>query len=872
VEFLFALFILNWFDWKTLKTEHFTIIYKAEYQWEAYQTLRNLEYYRANIVDLTGNDTRSVPVVIEDLGTLSNGFADPFLYNIHIFTYPPGFGSSLEGVENWYRTVSIHEYTHICHLTKTKGVSRFLTGLFGAPFQSNMYSPGWVIEGITVFSESEISPYEGRLNDGFFDSYIAARVHDAQFPSIIEATNTPLIFPSSGIYLYGGEFFEFLARRYGRARFRRFFDYYGSYFWSPLATFLPCIGLDIAACKVYGKSFPVLFRDWQRYEKERFADWQIEGENITQHGWYISSLVSKDNTLYFVHTRPIKLDAFYWTNQIKIMALDLAMRKEKTVVTLISSVTTPLRISNNNLYYTTLELKRGMPNVWLNGFGATSTLHQRNLFNHKDICLFTDDIRAFCILPDNTILYSKDRAHSFGSELWVYTEDIREKIWETDYLVNELLANENWIIAACSKAHENPDLYIFNPETKTFAKLLATPWCEGCLNFISDNELLFTANFDGRHAIYMLDLKQDSMWRLTENGYTNCGVVIEHTLYYIALNSSGYDIYKKQYAEESYTLPVWSPTAVPTIYLSEDKVKHGGYFDVMTTLFPTVRVPFVFPRDRNFNSWYLGGLVFGGDATQENIYTGLIAHSTIDEHPVINLFWQSKFLSPLDLNIFFDYNNSVYYQLSCPVITRLNPGLTNFLLFVNGRSFEHFNRKEVTPGFILRLGYPYTSIIAQATFPFERQSWGSEISRNGQYFNCGIKQYLLDGEASLWASAFSDTQNPDTSHIRIRGYKTIPSPRGIVLRTEYSHLLLKIRQGLWNPNIFFEDLYVTLFFDYGFIHNQNSFYSFGGEFKLEVKTGFGFIQFYPKVGLAITKDKTAKIFFEIVPLLQNPYF
>ncbi|GAH93483.1 unnamed protein product, partial [marine sediment metagenome] len=185
--FVFAFFLFNWFDWKTLKTENFTVIYNSEYYWEAIQTLQNLEYYRQGVIDLTGNNTRNIPVVIEDLGTMSNGFADPFLYNIHIFTYPPGFGSSLEGIENWYRTVSVHEYTHIAHLTKTKGFSKILTGLFGAPFQSNMYAPAWIIEGITVFSESRISPYEGRLNDGFFDSYIGARVHDNKFPSIIEA-------------------------------------------------------------------------------------------------------------------------------------------------------------------------------------------------------------------------------------------------------------------------------------------------------------------------------------------------------------------------------------------------------------------------------------------------------------------------------------------------------------------------------------------------------------------------------------------------------------------------------------------------------------------------------------------------------------
>ncbi|UCG93416.1 MAG: hypothetical protein JSV97_06885, partial [candidate division WOR-3 bacterium] len=77
MQLIFVFFLFNWFDWKTLKTENFTVIYKSEYYWEAMQTLENLEYYRQEFVDLTGNDTRNIPVVIEDVGTMSNGLANP---------------------------------------------------------------------------------------------------------------------------------------------------------------------------------------------------------------------------------------------------------------------------------------------------------------------------------------------------------------------------------------------------------------------------------------------------------------------------------------------------------------------------------------------------------------------------------------------------------------------------------------------------------------------------------------------------------------------------------------------------------------------------------------------------------------------------
>lgn len=871
MSFLCTLLFITWFDWKTLKTENFTVIYKSEYHWEAIQTLQNLEYYRQNVVELTGNSTRNVPVVIEDLGTISNGFADPFFYNIHIFTYAPGFNSSLEGVENWYRMVSVHEYTHIAHLTKTKGFSKILTGLFGAPFQSNLYSPTWVIEGITVFSESDVSPYEGRLNDGFFDSYIAARVYDNNFPSIIEATNSPLAFPHGAYYLYGGEFFNFLSQRNGRESFRRFFNVYGSYFWSPLSVILPFTGFDIAAKKVYGKSFPALFTEWRSYEENRFTNWHVEGKKVTKKGWYISSLISNDSKLYFTRSKPVKLNAFHHKNLIQIMELEPSSGKEKTLVTLNSSVTTPLKIHNNNLYYTTLELKRGMANVWLNGFGATSTLHKKELLTGKDEVLFTDDIRAFCVLPDNSIFYSKDRYHQFGSELWRYVEGKQEKLWEIDYLICEVEANNNLIIVSAGKEFENPDLYILDLETKKLTPLLSTPWREGMLNLKDDHILRFTANFDGKQSLYEIDLKENSLWRLTSNGFAHSVTKYGDTLYYIGLNSAGYDIYKKEYHCEIYELPNWTSSEKPHFHLDNKNLKHGGYSDVLKTLFPVARVPFVFPGNGDFTTWYLGGLILGGDATAENIYAGYYAYNTLEKRPIANLFWESTFLTPLYFDILYDYNNAVYYGFNYPILRKFSPGLTDITLFTNARSFNNFTRKEFTPGLTFRLLFPYTTFLAQMSLPFERHAWGSAIDRNAQVLAFGVNQFLKGGELRLRALGFSDLHNPDTSTIRIRGYNAITTPRGIVLRTEYSHLLLNLRKGLWNPNIYSEDIFGSIFFDYGITDNGELYYSTGCELKFEVKLGFGYLQFIPKVGFAITKDREVKMLFEIVPLLQTPY-
>ena len=127
--------LCGWFNWETLKTDDFTLIYKKEYYWEAIHALHNLEYYKDNVREFIGNGQRNLPVVIEDVGATSNGFANPVFHNVHIFTHAPGFSYGMQGIESWYRGVSVHEYAHILHLSKAEGFAGTLTNVNTHIFQ-----------------------------------------------------------------------------------------------------------------------------------------------------------------------------------------------------------------------------------------------------------------------------------------------------------------------------------------------------------------------------------------------------------------------------------------------------------------------------------------------------------------------------------------------------------------------------------------------------------------------------------------------------------------------------------------------------------------------------------------------------------------
>ncbi|MDI6840318.1 MAG: hypothetical protein QMD71_05670 [bacterium] len=865
MTFLTAFLLFGWLDWKSVKTDNFTVIYKPGYEWEATEVLNNLEYYRSEVTALTGNRPKHLPIVIEDIGTVSNGMADPIFNNIHIYTYPPS-GIFASSTENWYRLVSLHEYTHMCHLTKTAGVSRAVTTLFGRIFQPNLFSPGWVVEGITVYSESQLSNYEGRLNDGCFDAYIGARAKEGKLPSIHTATYSPLEFPyRTGIYLYGGEFFNYLADTYGKDRFSQLFDIYGSFFWAPFfGQLFPFFGIDMAARITYGKDLPSLFSAWKRYEEKKYKDWKIDGDRVTKKGDFVKYLVNDGNKLYYVHTYPKKTDALKGFEFYKIVEFNIDTQKEQTLVSLTSPVSTPLRVKNNELYYTTYEFKKGYANASMMGFGIISLLHMNDLKTGKDKVIFSDAIRAFCVLEDGSILYSKDRQHKFGSELWLYRGGKKEQLWVTDYLLGELIANSKYIVTSARTDYKNWDVYLLDLSSKRLTPIATTPWSESNIWLVGDT-LLFTANYDKIYSIYGYDILDHKLYQLTQGGYATNGVFSNDNLYFIGDTKAGFDIYKKKIDFVEYTPKKWLVSDRPDFSKNKLSISHGGYFDVLSTaLKPAVRIPFILPADTTFKKWSLGCILVGADATYENFYTVSFGYDPIEETPFLSSFLRSLFLSPISIDMEYRSKITAGLGITYPLFMSLSPGLSSLSLYLRGKAFkEDFSRKELKPGLVIEFTFPYTDVFVGVESSVERGKFGSNIERTAYSVEAGIRNYIKGGELRISAKGYSDKENPDPIGIKIRGYDQLYTKTGSSLTLEYAHPILKIRKGLWNPNLFFEDLCAAIFTDVAFAIDGEYNLSCGMELKLETGTMLGLIKAAPKLGIATNKTGNIKFYIGI---------
>lgn len=856
-------------EWRTLKTEHFTVFYPVGYEAAAWDALQTLEHYRPFVEELVGNTAYHLPVVIEDLGTLTNGFTNPVFYNVHLFSYPPS-GGELGFTENWWRLVGVHEYTHLLHLTKRGGIPGLLTKVGGTLFLPELWVPGWVMEGITVYAESQLSPYEGRLSQGYFDAYMAIRAKEG-FPTLLGATYSPFGFPGgAGIYLYGGEFFSYLAQEYGEERFSEFFQRFGSSPSSYYSPFIPALGLDRTARDVFGKSFPALWRDWQAH-LEGTTEFMPPGERLTELGGMVASPVIADGHLYYLRSYSEKTGALSSWGFQEIVERDLRTGEERVIGATTSYFSGPLRAHEGKLFYGVGELKAGYPNVMNLGFGYTTALHELDLASGVDRTLFSADMRAFAVLPDGRVIYSVDRRDAFGSELWAWDPKNREHthLATTDHLVGELLAHGDGLVASARRDWENFSLYTLDPDTWALAPGVHSPYLEGMISAYG-GKLLFTANYGKVYGVYAYDLAAGEVYRLTQGGFARDGALDEGqgVLYFVGLGMDGFDLYRAQ--------PLWEPFPVPAeaspgppdgLALPPAAVAQGNFWDDILTLAPKIHVPTFsyLPGEGATAGLYL----MGQDALGYLLYSALGTWDFGKGKPGLSLFLTSTLPSPLTTGLELTFGpgqeTSLNLGLDYPLIMRLSPGLGGLSLGLSLAAHgEGFSRRELSPSLTATWQYPKWQLGWEGRANLERVAWGAAIDRTGLSTTVTLVQYLPASQVSLTIQGIYDPDNPDPPFPVLRGYQEpLPAKAGAILSLDYSWPLGEIRFGLWNPNVYLEDVAANLFIDTALAKGTQ--FACGVELYVEVGVMFG-LKFAPGLRLSLNRDHEISVSLAIAGL------
>jgi hypothetical protein len=829
----------GWSDWLTLKTEHFTVFYKPGFEDRAKEVLQTMEFYRPRVETLCGNQEAHLAIVIDDTGTMVNGFTDPLNFRIHLFQAEP---AGWAATENWWALVGVHEYTHELSINKTSGIPRTLTNIFGKSFlwTPNELAPGWILEGITVYNESQLTQYQGRLNDGLYDAYIGARVKDGRFPSLLDATNMPEEYQQDYIYTFGGEFVNYLAKTYGEAKLTQFFAVNGGQSGNIL--FTPSFGIDRSARKVFGKSFPELWQDWSKAEAERFRNYTYEGQQLTRRGWYASNLKAYQRKLYYQRYYPVKTGAFAGYNLGELVEYEPRSGREKVLVTTSNEFSSDLRVKDGRIYYATMECKPGYANASELSYGYYNILHQYDPATRKDRVILRDEFRGFEVLDNGQVLYSKQLKKEFGSELYRLDPATGKPqlLLKTTYLIDEIVSVAGRLVVNARRDWASNDLYLLNLTGPTLTPLVTTPYLEKGLS-VSGNRLFFTANYQKISSAYCYDFTAAKISRLTANGWVSNPVYDQSTnqLYFLQLSSYGMDLYQKTAEFREYQLPVAPATVKPVYNLKDSEITRGTYRDNLQTLVPRLWFP-VIDTDKD----EYGVLISGGDAVMDfPEYTAKLLYSTKEEKVLGDLAVQLNYFVPFQSTLTLSKKvdeDEMEWTFLYPVLNRLSPGFSQLAVGAGLIKDEDYRGVGVTPFAQLGFQYPKSTLNLLVSSPQSRLQ--NDESRSGFYATADWNQYFGENQIHLMAKYLDDTKNPDEVFDEIRGYDDeLDAKRGKLFTLEYSRPLFRIHNGLWNPSVYFENVYGTLFMDQALPDHGERQSSWGVELHLETKALYGFL-------------------------------
>ena len=146
--------------WDVLRSPRFELIYPRELAAEAQRVARHLEGISPAVARSLGVSPRSLPLVLQNRGVVSNGFvALAPRRSEWLATAPQGAGNL--GPNDWFDLLGTHEYRHVVQFEKMdRGFVGFLGGLFGEPgqlFGSDIALPPWFWEGDAVGIETALT-------------------------------------------------------------------------------------------------------------------------------------------------------------------------------------------------------------------------------------------------------------------------------------------------------------------------------------------------------------------------------------------------------------------------------------------------------------------------------------------------------------------------------------------------------------------------------------------------------------------------------------------------------------------------------------------------------------------------------------------
>lgn len=261
--------------WRTLETDHFRIHYVEHLEPIARRMATIAERAHRNLSrQLDWQPRRLTHLVVLDDTDYAQGITYVGAQNvIRLWVAAPEADTTLEDFDDWFSLLIIHEYTHLIHIDQARGIPVLINSIFGQVYHPMQFTPTWLTEGYAVHEESTQTS-GGRVRSTMFDMYLRMAVLEDEFVRIDQATNSTRLFPQGNVpYLYGQDFLNYIARRFGDDSLRALAHEMNN-------DAIP-YGLNRAFRRAVGHSVIELWEDWRRSLEVGYRAWE---ERIREQG------------------------------------------------------------------------------------------------------------------------------------------------------------------------------------------------------------------------------------------------------------------------------------------------------------------------------------------------------------------------------------------------------------------------------------------------------------------------------------------------------------------------------------------------------------------------------------------------------------
>jgi hypothetical protein len=767
--------LASYFEWQVLETDHYKLYFHPSNKVKALEALNELNRSRPFVQDRIGNMPHKMPVVLEEVGQSTNGMVRLLPLRMYLFTEYPS-GNPFRQSQYFLRLLTTHELVHAAHLTEVAGVPKSLVRWLGDLFYPNLYSPRWYLEGVAVNIESEISAFDGRLNDPYTEAYFAYHAKHKTLKSLGQVSfpmTTYLL--GATPYLYGGRFLRFLETKYGNGTTQSFIQEYGKNPWAPASIVSPAFAFDEDMATVYKKTPNQLYKEWKATEETSYSNWNIEGDLITSSGWYKNGLIPYKDGVISYETQ-MKHPAPFVLNPIHKVVHYTASGDQSTILNSSRKLNAVPALNGDVLYVSREYIQGNYENVLFKGFGTASQITQVNLKSGRKKTRYVGPVTAFDVNDLDELFVAIRDPGSYRTQLLRVFDDERTVITELPFAISELRLFGDSVLMVAKEKIGHWNLYTLSLSTLELTQLFQSPWAVYGLNS-TPTGATFTSNHNKTRHTYEWRSEPNTIVQRSHGNDASHGAINQDRLYFVSFSEKGEDIYVSHLADKAVDLHrVYSPLP-PAKPVSASSTTSAVRESLSGLKEPSLKLfPFLYDEDD----------------------LGLVQYSTsYSTLSGVSIMAASHHIRPATFGVLHQYERTYGF-----IQTPLYRAATHRLLGLGAGVLSDFE----TTTQLQAVGR------SESRFGQSELLWSKDLEENEALVQFSGSLYL--GDSSLSVAYASSEGLPFYDAVRGYHYAVVSDGVEQNLRWDAKRKLLEINQGLWVPPVAAGSVFLGAFSDY----------------------------------------------------------